>query len=491
MSFDARQAALQLKCHEDLYFYSRYMFASRKKYKWARNWHHQQICDTLQKTLTGEITRLIINVPPRYSKTELAVVNYIGWALGKHPDSEFIYTSYSGSLASKYGAQVRDIAQTIEYQSVFADVALKKEGEANWGTTAGGIVYSVGAGGTITGFGAGKDRDEYGGAIIVDDPHKASEAGSDTMRRKVCDWYVETLASRVNDTKRTPIILIMQRLHEDDLTGFLLSGGSSEMWHHLCLPAQSGDMSYFDKLTHRIPIDPYVSDYDALWPRKHTAEKLEKMEKAHPYAHAGQYGQRPAPLSGGAFDTAMIDTIDAIPAGHIDWIRSWDFASSDSKNADRTAGAKVGKTKDGTIIIADMYCERVLTDKRDAAIKNIASQDGPSVKIRIPQDPGAAGKSQVHYLVKNQLQGYSVIAKPEQGGKSTRADPFASQVNVGNVKMLRGEWNKGFLDELKLFPMGKHDDQVDAAANGYNEFNDKGSTGMLDFYRDQANLMGA
>ena len=202
------------------------------------NWHHKEICDALTKIYTGEIKRLIINVPPRYSKTELAVVNFMSWALGHHPDSEFIHISYASQLANENSFKCREMILSGAYNEIFPYTKVRDDSSArdHWKTTSGGVVYATGTKGTITGFGAGKKRKEFGGCIIIDDPHKASEANSDVIRNSVLSWFQTTLESRKNDPS-TPIIVIMQRLHEMDLAGWLLDGGNGEEWTHINLPA--------------------------------------------------------------------------------------------------------------------------------------------------------------------------------------------------------------------------------------------------------------
>jgi hypothetical protein len=160
---------------------------------------------------------------------------WIAWCLGKAADSEFIHASYSSLLAANNSAGVLRIVESAEYQAIFPGTRLGSTARSHWKTTAGGVMYSTGAGGTLTGFGAGKERETFAGAIVIDDPHKADEARSDVMRQSVIDWYQHTLQSRVN-SRQTPIILIMQRLHENDLAGWLLDGGTGEEWEHLRLP---------------------------------------------------------------------------------------------------------------------------------------------------------------------------------------------------------------------------------------------------------------
>ena len=445
---EATKLAIYSECREDFHFFSKYMFKKRKNYKWEDNWHHKVICDALTRVYKGECKRLIINIPPRYSKTEIAVVNFIAWALGHCPDAEFIHTSYSGTLAVNNSAAAKHLVTTSFYKEIFPDTVIRwdKNSSSDWRTTAGGVVYATGASGTITGFGAGKMRPGFGGAVIIDDPQKADEAHSDTMRNNVIDWFGNTLESRCNSPE-TPIILIMQRLHQGDLSGFLQEGGNGEKWESIVIPALG-------------------EDGKALWDFKHTALDLKRMEEANPYVFSGQYMQQPSPLKGGIIKPDQIQIVDALPVGDIKWCRAWDLAST--TDGDYTAGAKFGRLPDGKFVIADMVRIRVGPDERDNAMVNTASLDGRGVKISIPQDPGQAGKTQVLYLTRA-LAGYNVNSSPESGDKVTRAEPLAAQINVGNVVMLRGEWNQALISEMRMFPNGNNDDQIDALSRAFRE----------------------
>lgn len=440
-------AVLQHAAQNDLLFFTRWMFRVRRGYSYQVRPHHIQIVDALMRVVRGECKRLIINIPPRSGKTELSVVNFMAWALGKFPDSEFIYTSYSARLASNFSWQTRELVQNPEYQRIFPLCRLRDDSKARdeWRTTAGGIVYSVGAGGTITGYGAGKSRPGFAGCLILDDPHKADEASSDVIREGVLEWFQTTLESRKNSPE-TPIIVIMQRLHERDMAGWLLSGGNGEQWEHLCCAAitESGE---------------------SLWPEKWSIEDLRRMEQAAPYVFAGQYLQRPAPPEGGIIKPDNLVPVDAVPAG-CEFVRGWDFAAS--AEGDYTAGARLGRTPDGRFIIADMVRLRAGPDERDRALLNTAARDGDNVLVSIPQDPGQAGLSQAKYMVR-QLAGYRVKASPESGDKRKRAEPIAAQINVGNVLMLKAAWNDVLINEMRMFPNGAHDDQIDALSRAFME----------------------
>ena len=447
----------------DFYFFTRWMFANRRGFAWQRGPHHELISRELMKVFTGETKNLIINIPPRYSKTQL-LCDFIAWCLGQVPDAEFIYTSYSGDLAANNSWGIKETLQHPEYHRIFPETMLRADSQAraHWRTSAGGVVYAAGMGGTLTGMGAGKRRDGFTGFIAIDDPHKIEEIRSEDIRKGVPVFYQETLQSRRNgpDTWTTPIILIMQRLHEEDLAGWLQAGGGGDKWRVVRLPALAED----NDILSRAPGEP-------LWPAAHTAQALQNMQVAMPFMFAGQYQQRPTPLTGGIFRPDQIMPIPARPAGRITWCRGWDLGATDG-GGDPTAGGLLGLAEDGRLIIGDMVRGSFGPDARDAVIENTARGDTATVKASIPQDPGQAGKTQVLYLSRKlslAVPGIKVVSSPESGDKITRAEPFAAQVNVGNVSMVAGPWNAALMDEMRLFPNGKHDDQIDALSRAYAE----------------------
>ncbi len=181
----------------------------------------------------------------------------------------------------------------------------------------------------------------------------------------------------------------------------------------------------------------------------------------------------------------MIGVVDALPATTKQGCRAWDLGAT-ADGGDYTAGPKIFDGGDGYWYIADMVRGQFGPDEVETTIKNTASRDGVNIKIRLPQDPGQAGKSQAKSFVKK-LSGYSVVAKPVSGDKATRAQPFAAQVNIGNVRMLRGAWNDDLIEELRNFPNGTHDDQIDGCSDAFNELNE-GNLGLLEHLEEQARL---
>lgn len=257
----------------------------------GRESHHLIIMRELVKVLRGEETRLIINVPPRYSKTEL-LIHFIAWGLAHYPDSNFIYVSYSHSLAKKQTQTIKQIIEMPHFRNTFG-VYLKDDVQAkdNFETTANGSVYAVGSQGTITGRGAGiQGVNRFGGIICLDDLLKPDEATSDTIREGINEWYFNTLQSRLNSPK-TPIILIGQRLHEDDICARLIKTGE---WKSIIIPA----------------IDPAGN---ALNPTMHDMRALLKMKEESPYNFASQYQQDPQPAGGGIFKPEWFKVLDDEP----------------------------------------------------------------------------------------------------------------------------------------------------------------------------------
>lgn len=440
-------------CMSSLYEFTKVMFKARKGVDFMCNWHHEAICNALEKVVTGQTTRLIINIPPRGSKTEIAVVNFIAWATGLFPNSEWIHASYSKRIAGNNTYNTRELMTHETYNEIFPWIGIRSDSSAKdeFRTSAGGVIYATGSEGTITGYGAGgMDNSEFRGAIIIDDPHKAGEADSDVSRQSVLDWFQTTMESRKNNPD-TPIIVIMQRLHEEDLAGWLINGGNGEDWDVVTIPA-------------------YDDNHVSFWEKKFPIEMLDRLERTNPYVFAGQYLQLPAPKDGGTFKPAEIEIIDALPHG-IKWIRGWDLASTVKKTSDYTSSTKLG-IKDGVTYIAEVHRFKGTPDTVENTIVQKASIDGRDTLISLPQDPGQAGVYQKNALSRA-LSGYTFEFTPESGDKQTRASPFASQVNVGNVKMLRGEWNDEFIKEMQMFPNGKHDDMIDSSSRAYNKASSK------------------
>ena len=267
--------------------FTRYFFRMNGSKRFIVGSHHQRVCDALDKVLRGEINRLIINIAPRYGKTELAVKNFIAMGLAINPASRFIHLSYSSDLAMDNSMAIKDIVTSEAYMSLF-DTRIKygSDTKSRWDTVQGGGVYATSTLGQITGFGAGAvdvpgEPYRFSGAIVIDDPIKPEDALSDVIRERVNRRFETTIRNRVN-SRNTPIIIIMQRLHERDLCGYLMCIEPDD-WKVVSLPCVTKD----DK-----------GESVPLWAFKHTLEELEKIRTANSFVFETQYMQNPTPIEG-------------------------------------------------------------------------------------------------------------------------------------------------------------------------------------------------
>lgn len=280
------------ECERDPMYFMRYFFKQRMGSKMIVAPHHEVIMRTLQRVIDGEITRLIINISPGYSKTELCTINFMAYGLAINPKAKFLHLSYSHSLALLNSSTARGIVKSGAYQDMWP-LTLKDDADskAMWWTDSGGGVYATSSAGQVTGFRAGHMEPGFTGALIIDDPVKPDDAYSEVMRGGVNNRYNETIASRLA-IESVPVIVIMQRIHWDDLSGYLLRGGSGEKWHHLNLPVIiDNSAEYPADYTHGIPIDHGLPD-GWLWPFKHNSEH-EVALKSHRRKFWAQYMQKP------------------------------------------------------------------------------------------------------------------------------------------------------------------------------------------------------
>lgn len=285
---------IRAKVVSDSLLFTRYFFRERFKRGFVVNKHHEIICEALDRVLSGRCKRLAIAIAPRYGKTELAVKNLIALGLGINPASKFIHLSYSQSLALDNSEEVRDFIQEPEYKRLFPWVQMDKSSTAKnkWYTSEGGGIYATATGGQITGFGAGEvdeeiddflpnDENKFAGAIIIDDALKPDDADSDIKRERVNQRFENTIRSRTN-SRNTPIIVIGQRLHENDLIGYLQKNEPEE-WEFINLPC----------------IETAADGVEtALWEFKQTLAELQKIREADERVFETQYQQKPSDVKG-------------------------------------------------------------------------------------------------------------------------------------------------------------------------------------------------
>ena len=239
--------------------FMRYFFKLREGTVMLRNWHHYIIEYVLQAVYDGKIDRLIVNIAPGYTKTEQVVLNFICRGLALNPRSKYIHTSYSGDLAQENSSKIKETIQSQEFQELWPmQTRVDSTAKKRWFTELGGGMMAAASGGQITGFRAGRMEPGFTGAFINDDPVKPDDAYSAVKRNAINKRFNNTMRSRLA-IETVPMINIMQRIHEDDLSGYLLKGGSGDVWYHLVIPTLMSqevlDTPYPDDYTHGIPID--------------------------------------------------------------------------------------------------------------------------------------------------------------------------------------------------------------------------------------------
>lgn len=436
--------------------------------------HIRVITYFLQLAAKRDIRQLVIAIPPRYSKSLMCSVAFPAWVWTWWPSAKFITCSYDQKLASRDSLATRRLVESRWYQERWPEVRFERDQHQKmwYQTTAGGVRYVGSPTSGVTGHGSDFN--------IFDDPHNIVQGESDADREKASIFWFESMSSRFNDPSRGISLVIQQRVHTKDVAGECIRRG----YRTVILPARF-------ELDHpqRNPYDWRREPGEPLWPDKFDDETLNGLWiSLRDYAVAGQQQQRPTSREGGLFKREWFEIVPVLPGGIV-WVRGWDFAGTKKtmkNDPDYTVGCKIGlHVATGVIYIAHISRGQEDPAGVQAMVKNMASQDGYDVKIFIPQDPAQAGKAQVNDYVTKVLPGYPVHSDLMKENKLDRADPFAAQAKVGNVKLYKADWNEDFLEELTSFPNGAHDDQVDAAASGYTLLF-QGNTGLLDFARQEA-----
>ncbi|MBV9756364.1 MAG: phage terminase large subunit [Alphaproteobacteria bacterium] len=421
--------------------------------------HHLLMIAKLALVASGTIDRLMLLMPPGAAKSTYASVLFPVWWFTRHPKSTIVAAAHTARLAAHFGRRARNLA--AEYSAQLGYRLVRDErAAAGWSTDQGGSYYATGIGGTLIGRRAD--------LVLVDDPVKSQrQAYSFAAREHIWDWFRSDLASRLKPGGR--IVLIMTRWHQDDLGGRLLAEqlAGGDTWDCLRLPALAEEE------------DPLGRPRGApLWPEWEDAAALaRKRATVGERVWAALYQQSPRPLEGLLFKTQAIATIAGLPesddtnvvVGRPAVVRAWDLAATseaERNDPDWTVGLRLRRDASGRFVVEDIIRFRSDPDQMEATILATARADGRCVSIAIPQDPGQAGKYQARQLVR-QLAGYHIIATRESGSKVTRALPVASQVAATNLVILDAPWNRAFLEELRDFPYGSKDDQVDALARAF------------------------
>lgn len=430
---------------------------------------HELVADTLDHVITGAIDRLMIFSPPQSGKSLLASIMLPSFWFGKKPDNSIIISSYGATLAYSKSKQARNIVESIEYADIFPNIKTDPASRArdNW-SVAGhkGELVAAGVGGAITGRGCLLG--------IIDDPFESWEqAQSQTYRDRVWEWYRNTFRTRIREGGR--ILIINTRWHEDDLCGRLLED-QGDLWQVLRFPALAETQEERDKSNDVLGLPKGQSDPlgrkpgQALCPKRFSRDTLLRIKRdVGSMGWYAEYQGVPRAPSGNRFKRDWFEIVDAVPAKWDGLIRAWDKAATEG-DGDYTAGVLIG-VKDGTYYVLSCIRGQWSTGNREKVLLQTAQLDmqdyGRQVKIWHETEPGSSGIDSSKATTIN-LAGFPVFSAKSTGSKEVRIEPFAAQAEAGNVKLLKGDWNKEYIDELCSFPSGTHDDMVDASSLAFN-----------------------
>lgn len=427
----------------------------------SSNWHHKYICDALQEEAERIIAKkpktkdIIINVPFRSTKSLIVTVMFPVWSWIKDPKLRFITSSYSANLSIELATKSRDIIFSEWFKSrwgtifhIKKDQNLKERYENNHM----GMRRATSVGGTVTGQG--------GDFLIVDDPLSPQMANSATERDNANEWYRTTFYSRLNSPKIGVRIIIMQRVHEDDLSGFLLDRETRLNYNHICIPAT------IDGVVKPKKLENFYDKNGLFWDERFGQDVLDDYKKAlGSYGYAGQLMQTPTPLDSGMIRQEWFKIDRYREDGVVNFVIDPAYTAN-QKNDPSALLAYIYKDNKWQII----DCTNVYKEFPDLVkfIPQWVTKNGYTNKSRIFVEPKASGKSIVQTLIRE--TGLNVREdKPPTKDKVARVADISATLESGRVGLLQGSWNNEFLDQLTKFPSAKHDDMVDCLVMAVNK----------------------
>lgn len=440
--------------------FTRYFFQVRFKRNFVIGDHHRQISKILDGVFSGKVTKVIINIAPRYGKTELAVKNFIAMGLALNPKAKFIHLSYSDDLVRDNSSEIQSILLEPAYQRLF-DAAPTSANSKKWYTKQGGGLYAVSSAGQVTGFGAGLvdveeeeksideftsfiPSEEFGGAIVIDDPIKPDDALSVVMREKVNNKFDSTIRNRVN-SRKTPIVIIGQRVHEEDLCGFLLKNEPGE-WTVLSLPC----------------IYEENGEEKALWPFKHTLDELKKLRDINSFVFDTQYQQESKPLTGLMYEQGFKE-YEIIPAGQK--IRKAYIDTAD-EGTDYLCSVVYDEMPHGIYIIDVLYTQKPMEFTEPATAQQLTKHK--VVNALIESNNGGRGFARAVEKQCREMGNNSTKIKWFHQSENKAVRIFTQSAAVQNLCLMPKGWDKmwpGFYKSLTSYmKVGRndHDDAEDA-----------------------------
>ena len=415
------------------------------------NWHLAVLAAKLDAVRRGEIRRLIVNLPPRHLKSHAASIALPAFWLGHDPSAQILCVSYGQELSDKLSRDCRALMTSRFYEELFATrLAADRAAVGEFATSAHGFRLATSVGGVVTGRG--------GDVIIVDDPLKPEEAVSDALRARANDWYDNTLYSRLNDKRKGAIVIIMQRLHEDDLVGHVLE---QEHWDVLSFPAiAERDETFTIKTSEGLTRRIRRKAGSALQPAREPLIELERIKRAlGSWNFAGQYQQAPAPREGGMVKRDWFRVYDAAPAPFERIVQSWDTANKATELADYSVCTTWG-VKQKHFWLLGVFRRKLNYPELKRAVREQQALFGANV---ILIEDRASGTQLIQELIAEGL--HQVKKTSPADDKVMRLHAQTGVIENGFVHIPReAGWLEDYLAELLTFPRSKQDDQVDSTS---------------------------
>ena len=409
------------------------------------NWHIDLIGEYLEAVRRSEIKRLIINMPPRALKSTCVTVAWPAWILGHDPTCRIITACYSARLSLKHSLDTRLVMESEWYKTVFPGTRLAKgqNEKQKFVTTRRGYRYATSVGGTATG--------EGGNILIMDDPMNPAQAMSATKREKITEWYSHTFATRLDDKKKGAIVLVMQRLHLDDLSGHLLERGG---WEHLCLPAIATTERIYDFGRVR----KTMKAGEMMHPLREDQEVIARARaELGSSVFAAQYQQQPVPLEGRMVRPWWFARYKKMPELFERTVQSWDTAIKNGQGNDASVCITFGENE-GKSYVLDVAVMRVEYPELKKVFINMADIWKPDAVL---VEDKASGQQLLQDMRRESA--LAIIGIQTKGDKVTRFAAVSAMCEAGRVLLpVRAEWLAAFEEELFSFPEGRNDDQVDA-----------------------------
>lgn len=473
-----KRKRLRERLEADHLEFTKYFFKVRNGLDFRVNWHHVLIADTVERVIRGELKNVVINVSPGSSKTEEVVINLIARGLALNARARFLHISYSDDLALLNSDTAREVVRCEQYQELWTrEIADDADSKKRWnvlheGHKAGGV-YATSLGGQITGFRAGHMTEGWQGAILIDDPLKVEDAYSKANRDKANRRLISTVKSRKANPD-TPIIVIMQRLAEEDPTGFIKAGKVPGDWEFIEIPALITD-EYVENLPEHIRpmVDSSERDEDgrfSYWPYKEPLQDLLASEKADRFVFSGQYMQRPSPLGGGIIQSGKFVRYGALPALQYRKIYA-DTAQKTAERNDYSVFECWGLGVDNRVYLIDLIRGKWAAPELKRRAKDFwnkhkaigaGNPDAPALRQLRVEDK-ASGTGLIQDI--SEEGGIPVEGIERTKDKLTRVMDVVSHIDVGNVCIpAEAPWVNDFITECDSFTADDthaHDDQID------------------------------